>query len=104
MPSRQERSEKTARDMFLEQAAAYFDDLKTTTKSVPTQKAFDTAEAFCLDKGRELIRQSLEAIIQEQIDDHEKKRNETLSAMPTEKTAPGLPKQRTNKRPRHRQT
>jgi hypothetical protein len=73
MSTRPERSAKTAREMFIEQAAAYFDDLKATTESVPTQKAFDTAEAFCLDKGRELIRQSLEAIIQEQIDDHEKK-------------------------------
>ena len=78
MTSRQERSDKTAREMFLEQAAAYFDDLKATTEKVPTQKAFDTAEAFCLAQGRELIRQSLEAILQEQIDDHEKKKETTL--------------------------
>ena len=72
MSIRPERSDKTAHEMSLEQAA-YFDDLKATTESVPTQKAFDTAEAFCLAQGRELIRQSLESIIQEQIDDHEKK-------------------------------
>jgi len=37
MSRRRERSETTAREMFLEQAAAYFDDLKITTESVPIQ-------------------------------------------------------------------
>jgi hypothetical protein len=82
MPSRQEHSDKTAREMFLEQAAAYFDDLKLTTESVPTQHAFDTAEAFCLAQGRELFRQSLEAIFQEQIDDHEKKETTLCPQLP----------------------
>jgi len=33
MPSRQDRSDKTVREMFLEQAAAYFEDLKITIET-----------------------------------------------------------------------
>jgi len=78
MPSRHERSEKTAREMFLEQAAAYFDDMKTATQNAPYGQIFNHAEAFAVQHGRELIRQSLETLLQEQIDDHQKKKETTL--------------------------
>ena len=51
MPFRQERSDKTACEMFLEHAAAYCDDMKTTTDNAPYGQTFDAAEAFPLYKG-----------------------------------------------------
>jgi len=101
MTARPDRSDKPARDLFLEQAAAYFDDLKNSAENASYGQVFDHAEAFAVKQGRELIRQSLETMLQEQIDDHQKKkRNDTLPAMSTEKTAPRLSMQRTNKCPR----
>jgi hypothetical protein len=74
MPSHQGRSEKTAREMFLEQAAAYFDEMKAVTENAPYGQPFNVAETFALQHGRELIRQSVENILQEQIDEHENKK------------------------------
>jgi len=73
MTSRKDRSDKTARELFLEHAAAYFDDLKVSAENAPYGQIFDHAEAFAVKHGRELIRQSLETMLQEQIDDHQKK-------------------------------
>ena len=74
MRSRKERSATTARELFLEQAAAYFDDMKVACANAPHGQIFNHAEAFAVQHGRELIRQSLETLLQEQIDEHEKKR------------------------------
>jgi hypothetical protein len=64
--------------MFLEQAAAYFDDMKATTQNAPYGQIFNHAEAFAVQHGRELIRQSLEHLLQEQIVEHEKKKETEL--------------------------
>jgi len=74
MPTRQELADKTAKEYFLEQAAAYFDDLKATAHNAPYGQFLNCAEAVALDKGRDLIRQSLETLVQEEIHDIEKKR------------------------------
>jgi len=74
MTSRKERSEKTARELFLEHAAAYFDDLKATATNAPHGQIFNHAEAFAFEKGRELLQQSLKGMLQEQIDEFEKKK------------------------------
>src|SRR5215469_4689530 len=76
MPSRKELAEQTAKDYFLEQAAAYFDDLKATAQNAPYGQFLHCAEAVALEKGRELIRLSLESLAQEEIREVEKK-NET---------------------------
>jgi hypothetical protein len=78
MTSRKNRSDKTARELFLEQAAAYFDDLQASAKNAPYGQIFNHAEAFAFKQGRELIRQSLETMLQEQIDEHQKKSETTL--------------------------
>ena len=74
MRTRQERSEQTAKEYFIEQAAAYFDELKAAAQNAPHGQTFDHAEALATLRGRELIQQSLETILQEQIDDFEKKK------------------------------
>ena len=74
MTSRKDRSDKTARALFLEHAAAYFDDLKVSAENAPYGQIFDHVEAFAVTHGRELIRQSMETLLQEQIDDHQKKK------------------------------
>jgi hypothetical protein len=73
MRTRQERSEQTTKEYFLEQAAAYFDELKNTATNAPYGQTFDHVEAFVLQQGREFLRQSMEETIQEQVDDFEKK-------------------------------
>ena len=88
MPKRQKLDDQTARKLFLEQAAAYYDELNATIQNAPVGKGFDHAETFAVAQGRELIRQSLETIVQQQIDHIEKKRDESLLEMPNEKKAP----------------
>jgi hypothetical protein len=78
MRSRQERSEQSAKEYFLEQAAAYFDEMKHVAENAPHGQTFDRTEAFVMQQGRELLRQSFEAALQEQIDDFEKKNETTL--------------------------
>jgi hypothetical protein len=78
MSPRKDRSEKTAKELFLEQAAAYFDDLNATADNAPYGQVFNHAEAFCIKQGRELIRTSLESLLQEKIHSHEKKKETTL--------------------------
>jgi hypothetical protein len=76
MTTCKDHTDKTARELFLERAAAYFDDLKIATINAPYGETFDHAEAFAIEQGRELIRQSVEGILQEQIDDHQKKKRQ----------------------------
>ena len=73
MPDRKKRDDQTAKEYFLEQAAAYYDELKTTAHSADDGQFLNVAEAVVLSKGRELLRQSLETLTQEAIDDIEKK-------------------------------
>jgi hypothetical protein len=77
MGTRQERSEQSAKEYFLEQASAYFDEMKHATANAPHGHGLNYAEAFVLSKGRELLQQSLETVLQEQIDEFEKKRRNT---------------------------
>ena len=74
MPNRQKLDDQTARKLFLEQAAAYYAELNATIQNAPIGKGFDHAETFAVAHGRELIRQSLETIVQQQIDHIEKKK------------------------------
>ena len=78
MRKRNERSEQTAKEYFLEQAAAYFDEMKIAAANAPHGKIFDHVEAFVLSQGREFLRQSMETTLQEQIDEFEKKKETTL--------------------------
>ena len=64
-----------AEALFLEQAKAYFRDLRQTAQNAPYGKIIAHADAFAVQHGRELIRKSLENIVQEQNDLLEKKRN-----------------------------
>ena len=60
----------------MEQAAAYYDELKLVAENAPYGKVLANAEAFAVVQGRELLRQSLEGIVQDQaqqIDNDEKK-------------------------------
>jgi hypothetical protein len=74
MTSHKERAAKTGKELFLEQAAAYYDDMKATADNATYGQMFNRAEAFAVTQGRELVRKSLETIVQEQIDELEKKK------------------------------
>jgi len=74
MTPRKDRAEKNGRELFLEQAAAYYDDMKAAAENATYGQAFNQAEAFAVLNGRELVRKSLEMVVQEQIDELEKKK------------------------------
>jgi hypothetical protein len=103
--NRQQRQNQNARNFFIEQAAAYYDELNTITKNAPLEQTFDLAEAFAIKEGKELIRQSLQTITQERIDEFEKKkRNETLLEMSKEKKTSRISMEKTNEHIQHRVT
>jgi len=70
-----------AKQLFLEQASAFFDDLQAAAKHAPYGKIIDKAELLAVEQGRELIRGSLESIVQEsitQVEQEQKKRHNVL--------------------------
>ena len=72
---RHERNEQAAKEYFLEQAAAYFDDLRAAAKNAPHGQVLNYVEAAVIEQGQELLRQSLETLVQDEIDEIEKKKN-----------------------------
>ena len=74
--SRQARNEQTATDYWLEPCAAYFDDLKASAKNASRGQVINDVEAVANEQGQELLRQSLETLLQDEIDDIEKKRKQ----------------------------
>jgi len=73
-----EQIEADAEKLFLEQAKACYRDLRQAAQNAPYGKMIHHADAFAFQHGRELIRQSLEGIVQEQNDLLEKKRTPTM--------------------------
>jgi len=65
------------KQLFLEQAAAFYDDMKSAASNAPYGQVIDKAEAFAVVQGRELIRSSLEAIVQERITEVEQEQKKT---------------------------
>ena len=69
MPNAQltpEQVQDEAEKLFLEQAKAYYRDLRQAAQSAPVGKMIAQADAFAFQNGRELIRKSLQAVMQEQ--------------------------------------
>jgi len=84
------QADSEAEALFLEQAQAYFRDIQNTANNAPYGKVLEQVEDRILLKSRELVRQSMELSLQEQIDQLEKKRNLPLPEMPDEKKASRL--------------
>ena len=76
-----------AKEFFLEQAAAFFDDLRAAANNAPYGKVIDKAELFAVEQGRELIRSSLEAIVQESITQVEQEQKKTVQRALAEELA-----------------
>ena len=81
--------------LLLEQAKAFIRDLRAAAQNAPHGKVIQRADAFTLLHGREFLRQTLEAIVQEQNDLLEKKTkfesaiaadDENISATPVKKS------------------
>jgi len=68
--------DKTARELFLERAVAYFDEMKTVAENAPYGRTFDNVETFADQYGCNLLCQPLQLLLQEQIQDVEKKETE----------------------------
>jgi len=69
---------EAAKQLFLEQAAAFYDDMKSAAGTAPHGQVIDKAEAFAVVAGRELIRRSLESVIQERITEVEQEQKKTV--------------------------
>ena len=69
------------KQLFLEQAAAFYDDMKAAASNAPYGQVIDKAEAFAVVQGRELIRSSLEAIVQERITEVEQEQKNGTSCL-----------------------
>jgi len=67
-----------SKKLFLAQAEAYYRDLQLAAQNAPKGKVIRLAEAFAQEAGRELVRQSVENIVQVQNDLLEKKRTPAM--------------------------
>ena len=77
---------------FLAQALDYYRAVQRAGREAPFGQFLNQADAAVTEKGQELLRQSLENIVQTEIDEIEKKKRvETLPAMPNEKKTSRLP-------------
>lgn len=82
MPTQENQNETAAEKLFLEQARAYFRDVQTVGRQAPDGQVINQMEALILQRGRELIRQSFELALQEEVEEHEKKRNIVRNVKP----------------------
>ena len=71
--------------LFLEQARAYYREMRAVAGNAPDGQVLRLAEAFAVQYGQELIRKSLETIVQDEVDTFEKKRSDALHKMPNQK-------------------
>jgi hypothetical protein len=75
-----ENQHETAETLFLEQAKAYFRDVQAVGRAAPDGQVVNQMEALILKRGRELIRQSFQLALQEEVEEHEKKQNTARNA------------------------
>jgi hypothetical protein len=59
--------------LVIEQALAYAQHLEQTSRSAPPGQLLDLCESVVLERGRQLLRDSLAAALQQQISEGEKK-------------------------------
>lgn len=59
--------------VIMEQALAYAVQLEQTARAAPAGQTLDSCERLVLDQGRQFLRDSLAAALQQQINDGEKK-------------------------------
>jgi hypothetical protein len=76
---------------FIAQALDYYRAVQRAGREAPFGQFLNVADAAVTEKGRELLRQSLENIVQTEIDDIEKKRVEILSEVSNEAGTSRLP-------------
>jgi predicted RNA polymerase sigma factor len=65
-----------AEKLFMEQALAYYRDMRAVARNAPDGHVLRLIDDFATRKGRELIRKSLESIAQDEVDDFEKKKKQ----------------------------
>src|SRR5215469_650162 len=67
-----------AEALVVQHALALYRDTKTLAKNAPQGQFLNCAEAVIMDKGREFLNTSLQAIVQEEINEVEKKNDTRL--------------------------
>ena len=63
-----------AKKLFLEHAAAYYDELSAAAENAPYGKVLAQDETFAVTQGRELLRKSLEQVVQNQAEHEDEKK------------------------------
>ena len=90
--------QSAAEALVVQHALAFYRDMKQHAQNAPFGEFLNYAEAVAINKGRELVKTSLQTLVQEEVNEVEKKRNETLQEMSKAKKESG----RSNKRNRNR--
>lgn len=67
------RVENPQEALIVEQALAMYREMRTTAREAPDGEVFDRAESLALDRGRELMRKSLETVVNEEAREVEKR-------------------------------
>jgi hypothetical protein len=77
-PTTESVSELAGEALFVEQARAYYRDLKAVAQNAPFGQTFNNVEDAIIPASRKLVQQSFEIVMQEQINDFEKKKETRL--------------------------
>ena len=67
------RVENPQEALIVEQALAMYREMRDAAARAPDGQVLSVAESLAMTRGRELTRKSLETVLQEEIDDTEKK-------------------------------
>jgi hypothetical protein len=73
MYPREIRVENPQEALIVEQALAMYREMRCIAREAPDGEAFDRAERLALDRGRELMRTSLETVVNDEAREVEKK-------------------------------
>jgi hypothetical protein len=91
-PSRSVTVQSVAEELVVQHALTLYRDTKALAKNAAPGQFLNCAEAAIVDKGREFLKTSLQTIVQEEIDDVEKKKDTRLCPMcQTQKRHRGRP-------------
>jgi len=102
MYSRDIRVESPQEALIVEQALAMYREMRSAAANAPDGQVLSAAESLAIQRGRELTRQSLETVLQEEIVIAEKKgrRPESVPAAAAGSTAGNKPGQSSRRQAR----
>lgn len=80
-------TQSEAETLILEQTLAFYREMKAAAQNAPHGKVVDAADSFSFNRAPELLRKNLAALLQEQIEEVEKKKKLNVLAVERKNTA-----------------